>query len=254
MGADVDWDEFGRGRNPMNAGEMLASYISLRHETIQKWELIGCEQPFVVPLDPEDPGLLYCGLFDKLVRLPDGKVYFIEHKTTSSVGGSKKTSYSLRQSYTDSFSPNSQVDGYLYAGAMLHGEEFGGGYIDAAGVSKYTSDVFTMIAVARDMDHTEAWIWETLEDVRRYEENLAAAEEFGDGLILPAFPKNTDRCNDWNSPCAFLDFCKDYVNPRRELKEIYGEELPGGFERKTDTIFANIKLEKLGMKQEETME
>ncbi len=93
-----------------------------------------------------------------------------------------------------------------------------------------------------------------MEDVRRFEEHAAAAEEFGDGPYLPAFPKATDRCNDWNSPCIFLDFCKDYVNPKRELREIYGGETPPGFRRKTKTIFDTHSLQKVGLTPENSVE
>src|SRR5574341_1293151 len=72
-------------RTPMVAAEMLYGYIEAREAFMRHdVELLAIEEPFAVPLDPNDPHLWYVGRLDKVVRMKQsGAIKAIEHKTTS---------------------------------------------------------------------------------------------------------------------------------------------------------------------------
>ena len=239
--ADHLWADL-KARTPDNAAKMILAYIKERGPLLKRdLDLLAIEQPFIVPLDPEDPDLMYCGRLDKVVRRSDG-IWILDHKTTSAY----RKDQGFASYFTDSFSPDSQMDGYAFGGHMLYGDEFKGILIEGALVHK-TQTAFGYIPIKRDAAHLDAWLWETREEIRRIEQNKAALEktDIKSLTYLPAFPKSTKRCYDYFSPCVYLDFCKMWSHPERHL-----EVRPGFVERKWSP-FDHIQLEKIGLTREE---
>lgn len=218
--AEKEWSP----RTPGIAFEMIVGYTTQRYRQIREdFELLHIEKPFAVPLDPNDPTLFYIGKMDKVVRRR-GRPGTIEHKTTTAYSKSSK----FRSTFVDSFSPNSQVDGYAYALHMLFpGEKVGGVWVDAALVHKTENDAFMFIPVERQIQQLDGWLWETRSWIDQIEGNRIMAAEFvepGDPYMA-AFPKNTNSCFDFNRSCQYLDLCKAWPNP-------IGKPLPPGYTAK----------------------
>lgn len=238
---DEDWQYKLGMRNPMVAKEMLYGYIDERRSLFQRdsFELISVEQPFAVPLDPDDATLFYVGRFDKIFRVKEG-VIIGEHKTTSlyaKLGG-------FRNMFLDSFSPNSQVDGYLHAAHILWGDEAKSCWIDGALVHKNHHDIFKIIPIERQFTQLEAWLWETRHWISEIEMNYEAMKQEGVENLsyMPAFPKNTGACQDFARNCSYIDVCKMWPNP-------LGKDLPGGFKKEHWSPFERLGLDVIGLEK-----
>lgn len=233
-----DWNWRLGIRNPMNAMEMLYAYVDERRSLFQRdsFELIGIELPFAVPLDPEDDTLFYVGRFDKVFRVKEG-VIIGEHKTTSlyaKQGG-------FRTTFLDSFSPNSQIDGYLHAARMLYGDEVKSCWIDAALVHANVHDAFKIIPVERQFAQLDSWLWEVRCWIDEIEGNWKALNGgSSEAPYMAAFPKNTGACQDFARNCPYIDLCKMWPNPA-------AKELPGGYENEHWSPFERLGLAAIGM-------
>jgi PD-(D/E)XK nuclease superfamily protein len=206
-------------RTPNRAYEMLLAYVEERSRLMHEFSLISVEKAFAVPLDPQDDSLFYIGLIDKVVKR-HGKILGIEHKTSTAYrkGGP------FRSGFIDSFSPNSQVDGYLYALHLLFPGQVGGVWVDAALVHKQ-EEGFLFIPVERRLEHLDSWLWEVRWWIRRVEAekyNVPATHARQD-KVMQAFPKNTNSCWDFMQACPYLELCKSWTNP-------IGKNLPLGYE------------------------
>lgn len=206
-------------RTPARAFDMLKKYI----ERYQSWlenniKVIAIEKAFIVPLSESHQNLFYIGKWDKLYK--EGSYYHIvDHKTSSS----------FANTWLNSWSPNGQVDGYLYAGHMEYGDLFKSVMIDGALVSKTTVD-FRRVPIERQVDMLDSWKWEVLDLIEQiiYYENALEEERKSDShsKFLKAFPKCTTSCTSYYGTCPYMDLCKFVPNP-----EVYeGTDLPSGFQ------------------------
>lgn len=199
-------------RTPAVALEMLSDYVTTRYNRIQDLELVSVERPFVVPLDPEDDTLFYIGKIDKVVRERQGrgKIRGIEHKTTTSY----KKEGKFKTSFLDSFSPNSQVDGYIYSLHMTFGhDKVAGVWVDGALVHK-TETGFIFIPVEKQLQQTNMWLWNTRYWIDMIEANTAHLASLSpNDPYMAAFPQRTESCWDFNSACDHLMTCKSWANP-----------------------------------------
>lgn len=232
-------------RTVATAVAMLEHYIAQRKAFIKNCKLISIERPFAVPIDPNDPTLLYVGRKDKVVCDDRGKILPVEHKTTTAYlkdGGFKR-------SFTDSFSPNSQVDGYIHAQIMESGpENVRGLYVDAALVHEKVHDKFMMIPVTRMGEMLDAWLYETHTEISRIEANdLALAEVKPSDPYMAAFGKNTSACQDYGG-CAYVNLCKGVTNPAKYLAA--DAPVPSGYKRSAWEPFSVLKLEQIGLPAE----
>lgn len=205
-------------RTPSQAWEMLVAYVFERAKIIQDYELIAIERPFAVPLDTHEE-LFYIGKIDKALRVKaSGKVRGIEHKTSTAY----KKGGPFRSGYIDSFSPNAQVDGYLYALHMLWPGQVAGIWVDAALVHK-TEEGFTFIPVEKQLKMLDAWLWETRQWISRVEgdKDLLRRQEESNiaQQTMEAFPKNTNSCFNFNRMCPYMECCRAWPNP-------IGREMP----------------------------
>lgn len=216
-------------RTPAVALEMISDYVTERYNRIQDVEIVSIEKAFVVPLDPEDDTLFFIGKLDKVVRerAGRGKIRGIEHKTTTSY----KKDGKFKTSFIDSFSPNSQVDGYIYSLHMTYGtENVAGVWVDAALVHK-TETGFLFIPVEKRLEQTNMWLWTARYWIDMIEANTRQLETLSpDDPYMAAFPQRTESCWDFNAPCEHLMTCKSWANP-------IGKDPPNGFrEHKWDPL------------------
>ena len=208
-------------RTPGRAFEMIAAYVAERSGRFSDFEILAIEQPFIVPLDPNDSELFYVGKIDKIVRYRS-KILGIEHKTSTAYAKSG----GFRTLFLESFSPNSQVDGYQYALHMLYPDGLAGGvWVDAALVHK-EHEAFQFIPVEKQLKYLDSWLWDTKSWISRVEDekaNLCLQTDLDD--YMAAFPKNTNSCWDFNSACAYHGICRAWANPLgRSIPEEYVEE------------------------------
>lgn len=231
-------------RTPGTAGEMLGCYLEKRLSWLsEEVELVSIEQPFAVPLYEDREDLWYCGRFDKVVRY-NGGIWIVDHKTTTAY----RKNGPFRFTFLDSFSPNSQVEGYQFAGRLLYGSEFRGVLIDAALVHKTVHDGFSLIPLERHVSLLDTWLWETRVGVDQIETDEKRVEVHGQrqggSTLLPAFPRHTGACQDFGRTCPYVDLCKGLSDPLKEIRE---HGTPPGFEVEPWSPFDVNRLDRLGM-------
>ena len=227
-------------KSPMVAAEMFYEYIEVRRPFFDDptFELLAVEQPFAVPLDPNDPTLFYVGRMDKIFS-KQGLIYVGEHKTSSLYAKDA----GFRSTFIDSFSPNSQVDGYLHALHMLYRDKATAVWVDAALCHKKIHDVFRFIPVDRKYEQLDAWLYDTKWWVDTIEESWGRVVHVNpEDPYLSAFPKNTEACMDYGRSCPYIGLCKMIPNP-------IGELLPPGYKEDKWSPFDRLHLEKLGMEK-----
>ena len=236
-------DTFGT-RVPNTAFFMLGNYIEKRRSFIEGLELLEVEKPFAVPIYPNRPDILYVGRLDKVVRW-EGRVWVIEHKSTA--WGSKSGFNSV---YLDTFSPDSQIDGYMHAVRMLYGKEAKGILIDCALVHKTYHEHFTLIPIERSTPNLDAWLWELRHELELMEVNEdrllnTDIHRADPSTFQTAYPKNTTACIQFMRPCPYLDICKTVSNPA-----LMPDEPPKGFKESKWEPFDELKLSEIGVEKE----
>lgn len=223
----------------------LANYIKFHKNILNTITVISTEQPFAVPLNKE--GIYYVGRLDKVIRDRRKAIRIIEHKTTSAY----KKNGPFRQTFIDSFSPNSQIDGYLYAGSLLYGDDFRGIFVDAALIHKEIYNGFMLIPIEKKFEMVDAWLYEAkywVNEIRKQTEELRSnREEYENAPFLTVFPRRTEECSSY-SGCMYREICKYVSNPLRL------EGPPEKFIVKKWEPFNMIRLEKLGLMPEEDKE
>lgn len=194
-------------RNAGLARDMIISYVDFRQEQLKRYEILSIEAPFMVPLD-EAASIHYIGRLDKVFK-EDGRIYVGEHKTTTSYA--VKGNFQAR--FIESFAPNNQVDGYIYAGIMQYGDDFRGVNIDAALVHKSVR-AFKTIPISKLSQITESWLYEMNYWAAEIKDNTVIYEEMlkiGDEeSFMPCFPKCTGVCSAFQgySKCSYRELCR----------------------------------------------
>lgn len=233
-------------RTPGIAAEMLYNYIELNRNRLKKnYTLVAIEPPFAVPLFPDNPNIFYIGRLDKVIQENStGKKIIVEHKTTTSY----KKNGPFRADWMESWSPNSQVDGYLYSANLVYDNEVKEIWIDAALVHKTVHDGFKFIPINRSFEMMNGWLYETrfwVNLIISQEEELERVREDDRNIgYMPVFPKNTGSCSHW-AGCSLRDICKMIPNPEIEM------EPPLGYKEEHWSPFNTLELEKIGMPPED---
>ena len=214
-------------RTPGRAAEMLEHYIDKYYYWLNTIELLEIEAAFIVPIgEGQFEDVMYMGRLDKVYRDPrlNNKVVILDHKTTSQMAGG----------WFESFSPNSQVDGYSFAGNMLYGEDFWGISIDGASVMKNHSKngpsvdrdmppgiAFPKIPMSRAFNQLSAWHHEAKGTILHIEKELADLKDYDiqgkKHSFFPCFPKNTTTCFCYGR-CIYADVCKMIANPHDDVR------------------------------------
>jgi len=214
----IDVDSTSDFRSPGLARDMLLSYIHTRRQHIKQIKVIDFEKPFAVPLPIDNT--FYIGRIDKIYTDIEG-IWIGEHKTTSSY----KKDGGFKSNFLDSFSPNSQIDGYMYSGTMNYGKDFAGVMVDAALVHRSVK-AFKPIYIMRAEYNIEAWMWETCYYINEIESNGEALQDLNilSNDYLTAFPKNTCSCSSYQGydRCKFRQLCK-YGNLNPHTWEVVPE-------------------------------
>ena len=205
-----------KARNPTKAKEMFYYYYKELAEHMNRWKVVATERPFCVPLDLEDDKIFYSGRIDKVIEDELGQLWLLEHKTSTLFS----KSLGFRHDFIQSFSPNSQIEGYMYATLFMqhmeelpNDKEFAGVYVDASLVHK-THFHFKRIPIY----YSSLLVAEWLDDVRYWYQSFRDSEE------AVKFPRNPNSCQSKFGQCAFINLCRT----KPSLEEI-GDEPPEGF-------------------------
>lgn len=228
-------------RGPFIAKEIMFNYIGQRRDFICEHALLDIERPFAVPIKLDSDGKVvtwYIGRLDKVIKHRQYGITVIEHKTTTAYSKDK----GLRPSYVSSYSPNSQVDGYMFSANMIYEEDVSGIWIDATLFHKTIHNVHKFIPVDRAFAMIDTWKAETLQWIERIENEK---ESFRNNahLLKGTFPKNTDSCDNYGG-CTYRDICKFIVDP----STLDGP--PDGYKLNRWAPFDILKIEQLGLEAE----
>lgn len=149
--ANVPIDDY---RTKEKAMSVMADYMR-RYDT-EPFSVVGApESPMIectftldtgLTLDDGEP-IEYGGIFDGLVSW-DGRVYVLEHKTTSQLG----------PYYFTQFNPNNQVTGYIWAAGLMSGQKVGGAIVNAIGVYKSSPTKFERQITSRNQTQVDEWL------------------------------------------------------------------------------------------------
>lgn len=225
-------------RTPMVAKEMLINYVDVRRDILDSAELVAAERPFAVPLYPDRDDIWYIGRRDKDIRI-NGDLVVVEHKTTSEY----KIDGGFKSQYLESYHPNSQVEGYLYAANIEYGS-VRYVWVDAALVHKKVHNAFKFIPISASFAALDAWLWE----VRDWSNRIGSEMERLDGAekekILTAFPRNTEQCVGKYGLCPMLSICRGFNNPAQI------DEPPSGYIHDPWNPFELLHIADLGMKDD----
>lgn len=196
-------------RTPARAREMVTEYLQRYRNWLQQIEVLAVERPFIVALSETMQQLFYIGKWDKVYR-EGARIYITDHKTSSS----------FASTWLNSWSPNGQVDGYLYAGHMEYGDDFRSVMIDGALVQKTKVD-FIKVPVERQIYMLEQWKYEVIdliEQIGYYEALLLDMRHSGENLsssIMRTYPKCTTSCTSYYGQCPYINLCKFVPNPEQ---------------------------------------
>lgn len=239
---DIEQEKMMAPRTPGIAAEMLVEYIRLRRNYIENtYELVSIEEPFLAPIDPSTDYFGYIGKRDKIVKF-QGQYWAIEHKTTTLYD--KK--HGFRQSYLDSYSPNSQTDGYAHSLHMRYGKQAGGVLVDIALVHKTEHSWFKLLPLTRRTELLDSWLNDTRDWIFRIERDRdrLANDVSEEHEVMTAFPRNTESCFNYNTMCSYRDVCRFHENPHRL-------ETPDNFTEDKWNPVEELHLEKIGINDED---
>lgn len=188
-------------RTPIRAKNMFIQYYLDMMHIMDGWSLIASETPFIVPLDDTETKYWYGGRTDKIIASEEG-LWLVEHKTSSLYSKSS----GFQSAFSDSFSPNSQIEGYMFAlhwlkarGEIKSDLPIVGVIVDAALVHK-TQFYFKRIPIYYDERLVTQW----------YEEVIQYVHEFDQTLENGKWSRNTDSCQGKYGCCQFVDVCRMY--------------------------------------------
>ncbi len=238
------------------SAEYAKVLVMVHHYTAPGVEVIATEQSFSLPL--KLPGMKrarrgwrLAGKIDKIVKLPDGRLALMEHKTTSDGIGDSDP-------YWDGLRLDSQISTYYYAAPRL-GYDIQAALYDVLKKPgqrikkatppenrKYKKDG-TLYANQRDKDESPDDYYKRLDcilrdehdnyyscrEVPRLEADIAlciAEADMARGMIVHCrkhgWPRNTGACK-MPYRCQFYNLCSMGVNPEKHMAE-YGT-LPDGY-------------------------
>jgi len=188
-------------RTPIRAKNMFIQYYLDMMHIMDGWSLIASEAPFIVPLDDTETKYWYGGRTDKIIASEEG-LWLVEHKTSSLYSKSS----GFQSAFSDSFSPNSQIEGYMFAlhwlkarGEIKSDLPIVGVIVDAALVHK-VQFYFKRIPIYYDERLVTQW----------YEEVIQYVHEFDQTLENGKWSRNTDSCQGKYGCCQFVDVCRMY--------------------------------------------
>ncbi len=223
-----------KARTPGTAREMLMNYVLTRSNWLSTLELVSVELPFAVPLDPDNPLRFYVGRLDKVVK-EKGYYWVVEHKTTSLYS----IKLGMQDGFTDSFDPNSQIDGYSFALKMLFGAKSMGVVVDGALVHKTHHDVFKFIPVNKGAGYANQW----LRDSNYWWDQVEKAKE------LNHYALNAPQaCRTIYGACEYKNICA-YTNSKEDIKEA-----PSGYKIEKWEPFSFDELQKAVSESESSVE
>ena len=200
-----DTDDLFKGKFPGNVEKALLEY-TLQFQT-DTFETLFTEVAMSVPIGHDR--IIY-GKLDAVLK--DGeKIFSLETKTSGA----------LWAWWADQWLLKFQIDTYshfLYS--YFDPKQVEGIIIDGTIFRK--NDIENLrVNCKRSFERISAWLWEAnrhFDNLERDFEALANTKE--DDLFMPAFPRRTECCIQYNRMCEFQDICAAWHNPLQHLNEV----------------------------------
>lgn len=205
---DKEWEKHAKGfedakRNPKQALATLTAYADTYKN--ENWKVLGVEMPGLIPITPT---FTWTMIIDLLVE-QNGKIFPVDHKTTSA----------FNQSFWDSMNPNTQFTGYMNGIRAVSGYKVTMLMVNGILVSK-GKPAFERQITTRHPLEIERWKEEV---VTFWEHTIVTFRKLG------IWPKSDKRCNMWYAQCPYHFLCtsvsEDYMtkDPSTELyvKEVW---------------------------------
>lgn len=223
---------------PETVQEILIAYDEIRRPLLSQIELLHCERPFIVPLDPNDPTLFFIGRMDKVFRYQN-KLVIADHKTTSYYHIKPLGRAHIPPSWKAQWRVATQPRGYLYDIKHEFKLDRASMWMDAVLFHAEHRD-FDIVPIECQLAALDRWLWDThywIDQVRQHiyaVQELRAADKAAGLSYLPAFP-----CHGCKGSCPYADLCMARDNPETWLAD---EPPPEGF---IENKWAPFKVEEV---------
>lgn len=193
----------------------IIAYDSKRRKFISQIELLSTEQPFIVPIDPEDPTLWFIGRKDKRFISKEGRQSIVDHKTTSTYNVRPLGYPHLKPSWKDGWDVDMQPRGYIYAEKREYGYKRVWCLIDGVlfHPEKYDSCLLPIECQTAGLDQWLQFTHDTIADIKAHRTELERLRSSGraqeDEWLRP-FP-----CFGCKMGCEYQELCRARFNPER---------------------------------------
>lgn len=158
-------------------------------------------------------GVLYAGIIDLVTKWMQ-QYFVVDHKTSSYFYRSPKggTPF-VDPKYFDRFKPEAATAGYCWAMNQVFGEPMAGMIINAIGIPKTGKNpiVFSKNAIPWSAEELEEWRQDTVMTI----------VQLCEAIIKDKWPKCTESCWKFNSPCNYLTLCKTPPSIRDGMLGLY---------------------------------
>jgi len=204
-----------------NVRRVLAAWVAARpvHTFPFTVDVGSIEQGFCVPLVPEDD-IWYTGTPDigKVTFQVDGKVYFVDHKTTGR----------LSADWRVGFRTSGQISGYCWGLTQATGVTYAGGFINALELAKLPGSTrrckdhgvpyvecaelhvaYDLIPVGRSAEQLERWKANAVYLAQRYAARVERVKGLEDLASVAQDGMFSHSCGF----CAAREFCETGQNP-----------------------------------------
>lgn len=190
MAFDSEWEAAGEREDSKRSAQKGLAVITAYNEVYGNdpaWKVLGTEMPFVWPISST---LIWVGIIDLLVQLPNNHLVLVDHKTTSM----------LNEGYWHGRNPNHQFTGYIGAARNVLGAELNTLMVNAVLVSKnktVNESWFERRPTARTLEELDRWVWE----IQTWWDIVKSCEAHDN------WPRNPAYCHHWNRLCDYHIIC-----------------------------------------------
>lgn len=187
--------EYEQGYKTQLAGlEALACYVQKYKE--EPFEVVEVEQTFCLDMET----FYYVGRIDLIINW-DGKILPCDHKTTSRFG----------PAFESQFKIDTQITGYIAAVRRMVNEKCNSALIDAIRITK---NIDAMESFLRRITTRQQWELEEWDAELRH-----TVKEIETCFGKEHFPRDGQRCSDYNSICPYYNLCLTHPAARKPLED-----------------------------------
>jgi hypothetical protein len=126
---------------------MMDKYEPTLEEDLTKYTVVSAEEDISHEVSE---GVLWTGVIDLTLQDRDGRIFYVDHKTTE-----KKVDSSY---FSEKFNNDQQFTSYEWLGRLKHGDSFGGVLINGLQATSTIPAKFARFPISRDNWQTDEWL------------------------------------------------------------------------------------------------